>query len=98
MMIMTTTDTVPQHYSILGVVMAANRGLNPMKPHWTMKGQQEDITLNARAALTDLEREAIRLGADAVIGIRYSNVFGNNNLVTGTAIKFVAAQAGSASV
>ena len=77
-MLMTTTDTIPQPYTVLGLVNAeVGEGLFTSE-HSTGK--------RLAAAEHQLEEQAHELGGDAVIGVRVSALVGTL-MVIGTAIK-----------
>ncbi len=77
-MLMTTTDSLPQPFTPLGLVSAENgSGL------YTSEGGVRKLLGKAENHLQD---EARKLGGDAIIGIRISALVGTL-VVIGTAVK-----------
>ncbi|MGI5874539.1 MAG: YbjQ family protein [Bacillota bacterium] len=103
MMLMTTTDVIPgRSYAVLGLVMGSfvnskdfvkdiGAGLKSLVGG-ELKSYTRMMEESRQQALTKLESEARALGADAVIGVRFTTSAimqgASEILATGTAIKF----------
>lgn len=91
-MLLTTTDTVPYAYEVLGIVHVAfnSRSTTGMKLTPSKPSTQVDEKLTHM--YSELAYKAAAMGADAVIGIRLSQVMaaGLNDVqvLLGTAIRW----------
>lgn len=77
-MILTTTDTIPQPYEVLGLV-SMTRSLGRLT-------LSRNFNRAAETLFADLPKQAS--GADAIIGIRVASLSPGLTVVTGTAVRF----------
>lgn len=85
-MLLVTTETIPQQFEPLGVVVATYKGNNPFALRFSLSSESKMEQLLDELARRTKERFA---NADGVIGIRPVHAFGDIQLLMGTAIRFI---------
>lgn len=83
-MLLTTTDTLPQPYEVLGIVHVAfaSRAITGM--HLKASANVDEKLSHMYGQLA---QRAAAMGANAVIGIRLGQVIGDVQVLLGTAIR-----------
>lgn len=81
-LLMATVDTLPRPYEVLTLL------------HVNVNAQLKMTLRNVNQVATDealkqLNEQALAIGADGVIGIRFTAPFQGHLLVSGTAVKFL---------
>lgn len=85
-MLVTTTDSVPQQYRVLGLVRVGFAG--DSHPTRTLAYQfKPGPTLDAHfdRTMQQLIAQAAAMGANAILGLRVDQMWGLNNVLLGTA-------------
>ncbi len=85
-MLLTTTDTLPQPFTVLGLVEVGFVA-NPVHKQVFRMRSETSTEESMEWAQNALRERAAKLGADAVIGLRVQSLFGNNCMLMGTAVK-----------
>lgn len=84
-MLLTTTDTLPQPYEPMGLVSASF--LSRVGTGLFLKAPT-NIDEQLARMYEVLSKRAEKMGADAVVGIHLAHLFGDIQVLMGTAVKF----------